>query len=317
MDSLIERYLWEIERRCRRKLSSAQCEDLTRELRGHLSLAAADLESQGMSSSEAAKLACVQLGSERVVASRLIRAHTSDAKPWWRVASVCLILPFIAALAPFMPLNYHRAELLLVLAFLVPLGLFVIAAKTRRWIALPAAASILVAWTFVLPNGVSHLKDGQMARAEAIKGQSLKRIQLVDQVKLNGAPKVEGGFIALAKGEAPVALRKVMFMPYRLSGAFRPVIFETLVRDRDAAQKSWAQFGASYVDQLRTDLSGSGFSSQADPLWLDEQETMVIAGRSPVEVVYWILALGVLNALALGVGKLADQRFAKGGIIAR
>lgn len=309
MHRLVERYVWEVEKRCRRSLGGGAAEEISREIRVHLAASILEGVGSGLTEDEAAKAACKKMGNEGLLAESFVREH-SESAIWVQRIKLPLIFALIGATGILLPLDYHKTDIVLGASLMMFLAFFVTSLRQRSWLWLPMALCGALCLYLAMPLSRIVSEHQDQAYQARLSNEAMRRSTWVRSLDTDNPPvmNIEGKstFIGLKTTETYAVWRRP-FMPYRARGPIGTTVIEAPFQSRSEASRSWKALTTSYLRQLErvTDT----------PLWFDavRQDRLAAANFVAPNLLSGILmlsALAVLNALALGIGTLRDRLLA-------
>lgn len=309
MHRLVERYVWEVEKRCRRSLGGDAAEEISQEIRAHLAASILEGVGSGLTEDEAAKAACKKMGNEGLLAESFVREHGESAI-WVQRIKWPLIFALIGATGILLPLNYHKTDIVLGASLMMFLAFFVTSLRQRSWLWLPMALCGALCLYLAMPLSRIVSEHQDQAYQARLSNEAMRRLTWVRSVDADDPPvAMIGGksyFLGLQKSVTYAVWRRP-FMPYLNGGPAGTIVVEAPFQSRSEASRSWKALTTSYLRQLErvTDT----------PLWFDavRQDRLAAANFVAPNLLSGILmlsALAVLNALALGIGTLRDRLLA-------
>ena len=292
MDSCFEVYIDSLRRRLSRRWSVAEVEDAVLEVSSHLAESRRALEAEGRSPEASAAEALRRLGSDQLLAEKLIRARSGiDLRSSWRHAWLPSLLLVIATTLPlaFEHIDPLRVEPIARLvawsscAFLFALA--VAGWRSRRVLAIPLAAAMSLSiaivvvhtWTFGIAGFTGSSNGLRQSEIAALHGelQRLGSELAVARVAANGgemprdpmngqyqAPSVQSVVSEADLGELP-------FISWKIDEGRDLCLVPTA--SEAGARQLWSANGALYarkIDSERREADASlAYWQSYTPSW--------------------------------------------------
>jgi hypothetical protein len=338
MISPIDRYLDELEKLLKKRVSKEDLVKMVDEIHAHLLMASRELAAAGLSVEEAEAIAVQQFGNSGLVAADLIRQHTGvNTKSAWKLVKwpmVLLAVSIIMCLGNFSPGVWSYVYLISRVFQAASLIAFVvIVVRSRRWLLTPMVAALLV----VSASGACLLALTS-ARTTTAGNSRASQLAIVDQMQHirdeqnyasraylaaeSGQPLPNG---AAYKANMGLAANKVPLVPtfnrqtsvYLVWGAAMPLsssdnvtldpvesgVDATAVWKRDGARAlAGLNHLASQYDQFSREMNSkesmATFTSVRFSRQIVSAETVALVNAS---------VLALLNGLFLWLAALSDQ----------